>query len=404
VFAFWRTTVSDYKELNEKIEALWKQWPAGSTSLVAQKRDDPRDTFLLKRGNFLKPGEKVSAGVPAFLNPLPADADASRLTLAKWLVDKKSPTTARAFVNRVWQAYFGTGLVSTPEEFGTQGEKPSHPELLDWLAVEFMEPSVLASGGRKPPEWSVKNLHRLIVTSATYRQSSRVTPELLAKDPYNRLLARGPRFRADGEIVRDIALSASGLLSPKIGGPSVFSPAPQFLFKPPASYGPFEWLEARGEDRYRRAIYTFRRRSTPYPALTVFDAPIGEASCVKRARTNTPLAALTGLNETVFVECARALGKRAVLEGGKTDAERLTYAFRLCVARAPTADELAVLSGLLEKYRKRFADAPATAAEVATGEKEPNAKLPEGLAYPDWAAYTLVARVLLNLDETVTKE
>jgi hypothetical protein len=407
VFAHWRGIVPEYRELNDKIEALWKQWPTGSTSLVVQKRDEPRETHVLKRGNFLKPGEEVTAGVPAFLHKLPAGADGSRLTLARWIVDKKSPTTARAFVNRVWQAYFGTGLVSTPEEFGTQGEKPSHPELLDWLAVEFMEPT-------KPTDrcpwafddtpWSIKHLHRLIVTSATYRQSSRVTPELLAKDPYNRLLARGPRFRTDGEIVHDIALSASGLLNPKIGGPSIFSPAPAFLFQPPTSYGPFVWDEAKGEDRYRRALYTFRRRSTPYPALTVFDAPIGEAACVKRARTNTPLQALTGLNETIFVECARALGKRAILEGGTTDPERLTYAFRLCVARKPTADELAVLSGLLEKSRKRFGPGGANAAEVATGEKQPKNGPPAGLIYPEWAAYTLVARVLLNLDETVTKE
>jgi hypothetical protein len=422
LFSHWRTTVPDFEKANARIETEWKQWPEGSTSLVAQKRDEPRDTFLLKRGNFLRPTEKVSAGVPAFLHQLPPGSDASRLTLAKWLADKKSPTTARAVVNRVWQTYFGTGLVATPEEFGTQGDKPSHPELLDWLACEFMEPSVLASGSPrpaaaagadkardagptgKPPEWSLKHLHRLVVTSATYRQSSRVTPELLAKDPQNRLLSRGPRFRADGEIVRDIALAASGLLNPKIGGPSVFAPAPDFLFKPPTSYGPFEWVEAKGDDRYRRALYTFRRRSTPYPALTVFDVPIGEASCVQRTRTNTPLAALTGLNETIFVECARALGKRAVLEGGKTDAERLTFAFRLCVSRKPTADELTVLSGLLEKHKVRFAKAPATATEVATGEKQPKTAPPAGLTYPDWAAYTLVARVILNLDETVTKE
>ena len=170
------------------------------------------------------------------------------------------------------------------------------------------------------------------------------------------------------------------------------------------SYGPFVWDEAKGDDRYRRALYTFRRRSTPYPALTVFDVPIGEASCVKRTRTNSPLQALTGLNETIFVECARALGKRAILEGGKTDAERLTFAFRLCVSRKPSADELAILSGLLEKYKKRFADAPATAAEVATGEKEPKGGPPAGVMYSDWAAYTLVGRVVLNLDETVTKE
>src|SRR5262245_8662838 len=359
VFAHWRTTVAEFADANNEIEALWKLWPEGSTSLVSQKRDEPRETHLLKRGNFLRPGTKVETGTPDFLHPLPKDADDSRLTLAKWLVDKKSSTTSRALVNRVWQAYFGNGLVSTPEEFGLQGEKPTHPELLDWLAVEFVEPTQ-ASGGRKPSGWSLKHLHRLIVTSSTYRQSSRVTPELLKADPDNKLLARGARFRVEGEIVRDIALSASGLLNPKIGGPSVFTPAPDFLFKPPASYGPFEWIEAKGEERYRRALYTFRRRSTPYPALAVFDVPIGEASCVKRTRTNTPLAALTGLNETIFVECARALGKRAVLEGGKTDAERLTYAFRLCVSRKPTADELAVLSTLLEKNRKRFADAPAT--------------------------------------------
>ncbi len=336
VFDHWRTTVAEFESATERIEELWKQWPEGSTSLVAQRRDEPRDTAILKRGNFLKPGAKVEAGVPQFLHPLPAGADGSRLALAKWLVDPRSPTTARAIVNRVWQSYFGAGIVPTPEELGTQGEKPTHPDLLDWLACEFMAPTLpdRQAGPGAPPAWSLKHLHRLIVTSATYRQSSRVTREALARDPENKLLARGARFRADGEVVRDIALAASGLLSPKVGGPSVFSPAPEFLFKPPASYGPFDWPEAKGEDRYRRALYTFRRRSTPYPALAAFDVPVGEASCVKRTRTNTPLAALTALNETVFVECARALGKRAVTEGGATDAERLTYAFRLCVARA----------------------------------------------------------------------
>jgi hypothetical protein len=396
VFAAWRAT--EFKDAEVKVEQLWRRWPEGSTSLVAEKRDEPRPTAILKRGNFLRPGAAVEAGVPQFLHPLPKGADNSRLTLAKWLVDKQSPTTARAIVNRVWQVYFGNGLMTTPEEFGTQGEKPTHPELLDWLAVEFMEPTV--GGAAKP--WSLKHLHRLIVTSATYKQSSRVTPELLKADPDNKFLARGARFRTEGEIVRDIALSASGLLNPKIGGPSVYTPAPDFLFKPPASYGPFEWVEAKGEDRYRRALYTFRRRSTPYPALTVFDVPVGEASCVKRTRTNTPLAALTALNETIFVECARALGKRAVLEGGKTDAERLTYAFRLCVARKPTQDELAILAKLLEKNRKRFEEGEANAAEIATGSKD--APKPDGLTFNDWGAYTLVARVLLNLDETLTKE
>ena len=405
VFEHWRTTVPEFKDANAKIEALWKEWPEGSTSLVVQSRDEPRTTHLLKRGSFLKPGDEVVAGVPAFLHPLPEKAKPDRLTFAKWVTDKRSPTTSRAFVNRMWQQYFGTGLVNTSEEFGTQGEKPSHPELLDWLAVEFMEPTKnppTAVGGLQP--WSIKHLHRLIVTSSTYRQSSKVTPELLAKDPQNRLLARGPRFRVDGEIVRDIALSASGLLNPKLGGPSVFAPAPQFLFQKPVSYGPFEWIEAKGDERYRRGLYTFRRRSTPYPALTLFDAPIGEQSCVKRTRTNTPLQALTGLNETIFVECARGLGKRAILEGGKTDAERIAYAFRLCVARKPTADESALLLALLEKHRTRFATGEANASEVATGEKTPKAKLPAGLEMADWAAYTLVARVLLNLDETIAKE
>jgi hypothetical protein len=389
VFAAWRD--AEHPEARAKAEALWKQWPEGSSSLVTEARGEARDTVILKRGNFLKPGAKVEAGVPAFLHPLPKGADGSRVTLAKWLVDKQSPTTARAIVNRVWQAYFGLGLMPTPEEFGTQGEKPTHPELLDWLAVEFVD------GG-----WSFKKLHKLIVTSATYKQSSRVTPELLKADPENKLLARGARFRAEGEIVRDIALTASGLLNRTVGGPSVFAPAPLFLFDRPVSYGPFVWDEAKGDDRYRRALYTFRRRSTPYPALTVFDVPVGEASCVKRTRTNTPLAALTALNETVFVECARALGKRAVLEGGKTDAERLTYAFRLCVSRKPTADELAVLTSLLDKNRKRFEEGGANASEVATGAKD--APRPDGLTFTDWAAYTLVARVLLNLDETLSKE
>ena len=404
VFDFWRTTVPAFADANEKIEALWKQWPEGGTSLIAERRDEPRETAILKRGSFLKPGAKVEAGVPQFLHALPKGADGSRLTLARWLVDKKSPTTSRAIANRVWQAYFGIGLMTSPEEFGTQGDKPTHPELLDWLAVEFMEPSVTPQDGRPGalPAWSLKHLHRLIVTSATYRQSSKITPELLKADPENKLFARGARFRAEGEIVRDIALHASGLLNPKIGGPSVYAPAPEFLFKPPASYGPFEWVEAKGADRYRRALYTFRRRSTPYPALTAFDVPVGEASCVKRTRTNTPLQALTALNETVFVECARAMGKRAVLEGGTTDAGRLTFAFRLCVSRKPTAEELAILSALLDKTRKRFEAGEANAAEIATGAKD--AEKPDGLTLADWGAYTLVARVLLNLDETLTKE
>src|SRR6185436_13156365 len=245
----------------------------------------------------------------------------------------------------VWQTYFGVGLVDTPEDFGMRCEKPSHPELLDWLACEFMD-----SG------WSVKTLHRLIVESATYRQSSRVTPELYKQDPYNRLLARGPRFRVEGEIVRDIALTASGLLNPTLGGRSVFPPAPEFLFQPPVSYGPKDWPVSTGEDRYRRSLYIFRYRSVPYPLLQTFDAPNGDFSCVRRLRSNTPLQALVSLNETTFLECAQALARKTLAEGGKTDAQRVDFAFRRALARAPTDSERQELLALLEKEKKHIAD------------------------------------------------
>jgi hypothetical protein len=225
-------------------------------------------------------------------------------------------------VNRVWQAYFGTGLVATSENLGTQAETPVNQELLDWLSVEFME-----SG------WSLKKLQRTIVTSAAYRQSSNVTPELLAKDPENRWISRGPRFRVDAELVHDIALAASGLLTETVGGPSVYPPAPAFLFAPPASYSPKSWKLSEGADRYRRGLYTFRFRSVPFPMLQSFDAPNGESSCVRRARSNTPLQALTTLNEPIFVESAQALAKRALVEGGGTDRARIDYAFRLCTGR-----------------------------------------------------------------------
>ncbi|HMO36598.1 MAG TPA: DUF1553 domain-containing protein, partial [Gemmatales bacterium] len=283
----------------------------------------------------------------------------------QWLTDRQAPTTARVFVNRVWQIYFGTGFVSSPEDFGVQSEKPSHPELLDWLAVEFMENG-----------WSMKALHRLIVHSATYRQSSRVTPELLTKDPYNRLLARASRLRVEAEIVRDISLHVSGLLQHQLGGPAVFSPAPAFLFQPPASYGPFTWNEAQGADRYRRAIYTFRRRSTPYPMLTNFDAPNGDAACVRRVRSNTPLQALTTMNEVLFLEAARALGKRMLLEGGETDADRLQFGFRLCTSRLPTKRELTLLKQSLQQQRERFADGWLIPVEVLFGSREPRHEMP----------------------------
>jgi hypothetical protein len=392
-FSHWRTTVAEWKDVNERIEALWKQHPEGSSQLVLQGRDQPRDTHVLKRGDFLKPAASVTAGVPAFLHPLPPGAPPTRLTFAQWLVDRRSPTAARATVNRVWQTYFGTGIVETSEDLGTQSPPPSHPELLDWLAVEFMERG-----------WSLKALHWLIVCSSTYRQSSRVTPELFARDPLNRLLARGPRFRVEAEAVRDVALAASGLLNPKVGGRSVFPPLPPFLLQPPASYGPKIWPEDKGPERYRRALYTFRYRSIPYPVLQAFDAPNGDFACVRRVRSNTPLQALMTLNEPLFLESARALALRAVTEGGKADAERIEYAFRRCVARRPGVEESAALLALLAKQKQHFADPAAKPWELAAADPAKPPALPAGTTPADLAAWTVVSRVLLNLDETITRE
>jgi mono/diheme cytochrome c family protein len=393
IFSFWRTTVPEWQEANGKIEELWKQHPEGSSQLVLQARQEQRETHILARGDFLKPGKPVNPGVPAFLNPLPAEAPPDRLTFAKWLVDRNSPTTARTLVNRIWQTYFGIGLVSTSEDLGKQSDPASHPELLDWLAVEFMDRG-----------WSLKTMHRLIVTSATYRQSSHVSPELYARDPYNRLLARGPRFRVEAEVVRDISLAASGLLNPKIGGPSVYPPAPDFLFVPPVSYGPKNWYEAKGPDRYRRALYTFRYRSVPYPVLQNFDAPNGDVSCVRRGRSNTPLQALTTLNEPLFLESARALALRTLEEGGTKDKQRLTYAFRRCLSRQPTEAELVELLALLTRQTQRFENGELKPWELAAANPDQPPALPKSATPAQLAAWTAVSRVLLNLDETITKE
>jgi hypothetical protein len=393
VFSYWRTTIPEWKVENDQIETLWKQHPEGSSQLVLEGRQNARETHVLTRGDFLKPAKMVNPGTPAFLNPLAADQPLIRLTFARWLVDRQAPTTARAIVNRIWQAYFGTGLVSTSDDLGSQCEPPSHPELLDWLAVELMD-----SG------WKLKHLHRLIVGSATYRQSSRVTPELMTRDPYNRLLARGPRFRVDAEVVRDVALSASGLLNPRIGGASVHPPAPAFLFLPPASYGPKTWVEATGTDRYRRALYTFRYRSVPYPMLQTFDAPNGDFSCVRRSRSNTPLQALTLLNEPIFLESARALALAALKDGGATDAERLSFAFRRCLARCPDDAESRPLLDLLARETARFGGGALNPWDLTVDKPEEALRLPATATPAQFAAWTVVARVLLNLDETITKE
>jgi hypothetical protein len=393
VFAYWRTTVAEWEEANGRIEALWKQHPVGASQLTLAARQEHRTTFVLKRGDFLKPVRPVQPGVPAALHPLSVGAEPNRLGLAKWLVSRDAPTTARAIVNRVWQAHFGTGLVATSEDLGVQGEPPTHPELLDWLAVEFMEKG-----------WSFKHLHRLIVTSAAYRQSSKVTPELLRRDPANRLLARGPRFRVEGEVVRDIALAASGLLNPKLGGPPVYPPAPDFLFKPPASYGPKTWAEDKGEERYRRALYTFRFRSVPHPVLTSFDTPNGDASCVRRVRSNTPLQALTTLNEPLFLECARGLARKALADGGASDRERAVYAFRRCTGRKPGEKELEVLLTFLAKQTEKFSAPEAKPWDLAANDPSHPPKLPDSVTPAQAAAWTALARLLLNLDETITKE
>ncbi|MBL8210544.1 MAG: PSD1 domain-containing protein [Bryobacterales bacterium] len=380
VFSYWRTVA--FPDRNAEFEALWQQHPAGSSQLVLNERDAMRPTHLLTRGDFLKPAKQVPPGTPAFLHPQSASAPPNRLGLAQWLTDRKAATTARAMVNRVWQAYFGTGIVATSEDLGKQSEPPSHREMLDWLSVEFMDRG-----------WSLKGLHRLIVTSNTYRQSSKVTPELLEKDPYNRLLARGPRFRVEGEIVRDIALAASGLLNPKIGGPAVYPPAPDFLFQPPTSYGPKNWHEEKGDNRYRRALYTHRYRSVPYPMLQNFDTPNGDFSCVRRTRSNTPLQALTTLNEPLFLETARALAKKTIAEGGASQSDRINYAFRRCVSRTPSDAERAELQTLLERQTARFKDGQLKTTDITGGEEN-----------PELAGWTVLARVLLNLDETITKE
>ncbi len=391
LFGHWRATRPDWGEAHERAEQLWKQHPSGTTQLVLSERNRVRSTHRLERGDFLQKREATTPGVPEFLHPL-ADETPTRLSFARWLVDDRSPTTARAIVNRVWQSYFGRGIVETSEDLGSQGELPTHPELLDWLATEFMKDG-----------WSLKRLHRWIVSSSTYRQSSHVTPELYARDPYNRLLARGSRFRVDAEIVRDIALSTSGLLNDTIGGPSVYPPAPEFLFKPPASYGPKVWAYSTGSDRYRRSIYTFRFRSVPFPALQAFDAPNGDSSCVRRSRSNTPLQALTTLNEALFVQCARALALQSV-SCSSEDATRLSFIFRRCTSREPTDKEASVLLSMLSKQYERWSSADTNPWELAADDPDDPPKLPEGVSASQLAAWTAVARVVLNLDETITRE
>jgi hypothetical protein len=340
----------------------------GPRTLVMREVAEPRMTSVLKRGNFLDPGEGVAPGTPEVLHPSPTGSDAkgNRLDLARWLVSRDNPLVARVTVNRWWQEFFGHGLVRTPEDFGVKGEAPTHPELLDWLAVELMENG-----------WSMKRLHRLIVLSATYRQSSRLTPELLARDDQNRLLARGPRFRLEAEAIRDNALAIAGLLSPKLGGPPVRPYQPPGLWDAKVGGDRVTYEVSAGEDAYRRGLYTVWKRGSPYPSFMNFDASGRGACTVRRSRSNTPLQALTLLNDPVYVEAAAALAKRVARElPDATDDARLRHAFSLCVARPPAAMELGTLRQLLAQQRA---------------------------AKDDTAAWQAVASALLNLDETITK-
>lgn len=358
-------TAPEMKQAAAPLLAARKNQPRGQPTLVMNERplSNPRVTHRYHRGEYLSPKEEVKPAVPAFLPSLPKDAPANRLTFAKWLFSPEHPLTARVTVNRQWQAFFGRGLVKSLEDFGYQSTPPSHPELLDWLAVEFMKQG-----------WSMKKLHRLIVTSATYKQSSRITPELAQKDPENILLARGSRFRLDAEIIRDSALKAAGVLSPKMGGPGVYPPQPASVTSE-GTYGKVEWKTSEGEDHFRRSLYTFTKRTAPFAMATTFDAPTGESCLARRDVSNSPLQALTLLNDAMFMEAAQAMAKKVIAES-KTDEDKLTNIFHRCATRPPAPDEMQMLKAFLQKQRDKKLDGEAL-----------------------WSA---VARAALNLDETVT--
>jgi len=376
----------------KQIDGLKKQAAAikGVTTPIMRElpADKRRKTQIQIRGNFLDRGAEVSAGVPAAFHPLPEGKEPNRLTLAEWLVDERNPLTARVLVNRYWEQLFGIGLVETGEDFGIQGEYPSHPQLLDYLALEFQRDG-----------WDMKRLLRRIVASATYRQASKVSPELQQRDPFNRLLARGPRFRLSAETVRDQALAVGGLLSRKMFGPSVQPPRPN-LGLASAFGGSTDWTTSPGEDKFRRGLYTSWRRTTPYPSMTTFDATSREVCTMRRIRTNTPLQALVTMNDPVYVEAAQALARRIVAEGGSNPPERAAYGFRLCLARAPSDAELQPLLRLYELAIQRFQADAAQATRMAT---EPLGPAPAEMNVAELAAWTVVGNTLLNLDEALAR-
>ncbi|MFO0888523.1 MAG: PSD1 and planctomycete cytochrome C domain-containing protein [Isosphaeraceae bacterium] len=393
------TVAPELVEARKPIDDLRKTRPRLPTSMVMQERpaEHARTTHVHKRGEFLKRGEAVSPGVPAALHSLPPGMKGDRLALAKWLVDGRNPLVGRVVMNQMWQTVFGRGLVGTPEDFGTQGARPTHPELLDWLATEWIRQG-----------WSQKAMLRLLVTSATYRQRSEAGPERLARDPKNELLSRGPRFRVPAETVRDIALAAGGLLTPTLGGPSVHPPQPEGATS--LAYGMTAWPTATGADRYRRGLYTYLKRTAPYAAFITMDAPTSDTACVRRERSNTPLQALTLLNDTVFVEASQALARRLLAECPSSDpGDRIRFVFRVCLGRDPGPDEAARVESFLTEQLRRLRSGTLDAARIA-GTSDPRHLPTPRLAIPkdadlcELAAWTTVARAVLNLDETITKE
>ena len=393
IFEAWRKTVPEFAEASARIDALWREMPPAATTVLHLAARDPsrrRTTRLFERGDWMKPLHEVQPHVPAAFHPFPEGAPRDRLGFARWLVSTESPLAARVAVNRVWQAIFGRGLAEVPDDFGTRSPVPLQRDLLDWLAVDFVERG-----------WGQKALVRRIVTSDTYKQSSRVDAAALAVDPGNRLLARGPRFRADAEVVRDVALSVSGLIVHRLGGPGVMAPVPQNVLD--YNYGGVSWQAADAPERYRRSVYLHRKRSMPDPLLAAFDSPNGDIACAARVRSNTPLAALAALNEPVFVEAARALALRVLGEGHADDTARVRHAFERCTGRPPRDAEVATMLDFLARERRRLADGWLDPRAVATGDPAKVPPLAADATPQDAAAWTLLARVLLNLDETVSK-
>ncbi len=389
--AYFASIVPELAAARKEIAKLRSVEPAFPTSLVMTERprENPRPTYIHKRGEFLQPTDRVEPEIPAMFGPLPPDLPRNRLGFARWLVDRRNPMVGRVTANRQWQAFFGRGLVRTAEDFGYQGSPPTHPELLDWLAVEVVKRN-----------WSLKAMHRLIVTSATYRQSSNVTPDALARDPENRLLSRASRQRLEAELVRDAALAESRLLTERIGGPSVFPPQPASVTTE-GTYGGLAWNVSTGPDRYRRGLYTFAKRTAPFAMAATFDAPSGEACVARREVTNTPLQALTLLNDAMFVEIAQGLAKDVALKAGGAPAEIAQELFRRCLTRPPDRHELQALVAFAAKERERLAGDPQDAAKLTPSAGD----LKLGLAErANLAAWTAAARALFNLDESITKE